>query len=324
MSGGGDTWVIVLAAGEGRRLHCLTTTSVGVAVPKQFCSLYGGRSLLQETLRRAAAIAQPDHVCAVVAEQHRHWWRRALKSLESGNIIVQPRNRGTANGILLPLLHIVRRDPDARIVLLPSDHYVEDEAALAAALHGALHALDTRQNDIVMLGIEPDQVDTELGYIVCGAPDTTGTCSVERFVEKPSAAVAQSLLTVGALWNTFIVVVRAQALLQIYVERFPRVVAGMRNAVEADADRPDDPVAAHRLYRNLADIDFSRHLLEGAEATLRVLPVAACGWSDLGTPKRVAETLGRLPPRSGEPMERNEVLSLATRCAATDAVHVAA
>ncbi len=319
-----DTWVIVLAAGEGSRLHCLTRTSGGVAVPKQFCSLSGGLSLLQETLRRAAAIAQPDHVCAIVAEQHRHWWCDPLRSLDANNIIVQPSNRGTANGVLLPLLHILRRDPDARIVLLPSDHYVDDEAVLTAAMHDALDALDTRPRDIVMLGIKPDRFDGELGYIVPGIPDASGSCAVARFVEKPPAALAQSLMDSCALWNTFIVVACAQALLQLYVERFPQIVAEMKAVVAADADRPDEPVEAHRLYRDLADIDFSRHIVEGVEARLRVLPVAACGWSDLGTPKRLAETLNRLPPRSTEHAQRVGVLSLAARFAASDAIHAAA
>ena len=126
-----NTWVVVLAAGDGRRLHQLTTNESGVPVPKQFCSLNGGPSLLRSALRRAETVASPHRICTVVAEQHRHWWQPALTPAEHANVIVQPRNRGTANGILLPLLHIMRRDPQARVVLLPSDHYVDDEAVLA-------------------------------------------------------------------------------------------------------------------------------------------------------------------------------------------------
>jgi mannose-1-phosphate guanylyltransferase len=104
-----SNWALVLAAGEGSRLRALTTTN-GVAVPKQFCSLQGGPSLLQEALHRAEAVAPRTRICTIVAEQHRRWWQGPLWALPSQNIIVQPENRGTAAGLLLPLLHIEARD----------------------------------------------------------------------------------------------------------------------------------------------------------------------------------------------------------------------
>ena len=164
----GQTWVVVLAGGEGSRLRSLTTTAAGMTVPKQFCSLQGGRSLLQEALARAEAVAAVERVCVVVAQQHRKFWSHALARMPRGNIIVQPENRGTANGILLALLHIMDRDPEARIVLLPSDHYFGDESVLARSLASALEHLRKCRQEIILLGIEPEDVDSELGYIVPG------------------------------------------------------------------------------------------------------------------------------------------------------------
>jgi mannose-1-phosphate guanylyltransferase len=86
---------------------------------------------LGEALQRCDAVAEPDHITVIVASGHRRWWLPLLREMPTANVIVQPSNRGTANGILLPLLHIMARDPDARIVLLPSDHYVRDERVLA-------------------------------------------------------------------------------------------------------------------------------------------------------------------------------------------------
>ncbi len=111
MSGKGETWAIVLAGGEGSRLHCLTTTTLGVAIPKQFCSLQGGRSLLHDALKRAEPVASPERICAAVSQRHRQWWGPGLSALPNANIIVQPRNCGTANGILLPLLYSPPWDP---------------------------------------------------------------------------------------------------------------------------------------------------------------------------------------------------------------------
>jgi mannose-1-phosphate guanylyltransferase len=292
-----NTWVVVLAAGDGRRLHHLTKNESGVPVPKQFCSLSGGQSLLRSALKRAEVIAPQRRICTIVAEQHRCWWEPALSSLTRANVIVQPRNRGTANGILLPLLHIMRRDPAARVVLLPSDHYVEHEDVLAAALRATVRKLGTASSEVMLLGISPDEADPDLGYIVPGARIARNLSTVARFVEKPHGSQAQELIGAGALWNAFIVAAHARTLLNLFDASFPWIVKAMHSAVERDQATPTDPVATADLYKQLADVDFSKQVLEGAEERLRVVPVPSCGWSDLGTPMRLAETLRRLAHR---------------------------
>src|SRR5690242_16689165 len=96
----GQTWAIVLAGGDGTRLRSLTMDEVGQSVPKQYCSLRGGPSLLNEALRRAEMITSLARVCTVVAQQHRRWWAQSLAGLPRDNVIAQPQNRGTANGML--------------------------------------------------------------------------------------------------------------------------------------------------------------------------------------------------------------------------------
>jgi len=303
MSVSGATWVIVLAAGDGRRLHSLTTNAAGMAVPKQFCSLRGGDSLLRDAMKRAEAVARRQHICLIVAEQHRTWWTPALEDVDRSNLIVQPRNCGTANGILLPLLHIVRRDPEARIVLLPSDHHVDNERVLADALRRATRLLQAMSRQILLLGFSPEQADPELGYIVPGDQVGRSLSTVRRFVEKPSTARARRLIKSGALWNSFIMAARAGALLELFQARIPRAVNDLQDAVARDYAHPYDPAATSGCYQQLADVDFSRSVLAGAESMLRVLPVAPCGWSDLGTPTRLAETLQRLPRQRKLPPE---------------------
>ena len=287
-----NTWALVLAAGEGSRLRALTTLPSGIAVPKQFCSLYEGPSLLEEALRRGESVADRSRICAVVAAQHRRWWQGALESLPERNVIVQPQNRGTANGILLPLMHILLRDPSARIVLLPSDHHVLQEGVLTAALKDALQQLDWRSEEMLLLGIQPGEVDPDLGYILPGGADGRGALTVARFVEKPPQAVAGELIRAGGLWNAFIVVTTAGALCDLFRERIPAVVEAMRAAVQRDA-QAFGIAAVTELYPRLPTIDFSHDIVAGRESKLRVLPVRPCGWSDLGTPKRVAEVLDR-------------------------------
>lgn len=288
-----NRWAVILAAGEGSRLRALTTLPSGIAIPKQFCSLYEGPSLLEDALHRGESVADKSRICAVVAEQHRCWWEGALASLPDRNVIVQPQNRGTANGVLLPLMHILLRDPSARIVLLPSDHHVLQEAVLTASLRDALERLDWRSEETLLLGIHPEEVDPDLGYILPGGTDGRGALTVARFIEKPPRAVADELIRAGGLWNAFIVVTTASALLDLFRQRIPQVVEAMRAAVQLDHEQGSSIAAVAELYRRLPITDFSRDIVAGQESRLRVVPVRPCGWSDLGTPKRVAEVLER-------------------------------
>ena len=117
MSRASRTWAVVLAAGEGTRLASLTRDAAGNSVPKQFCSLTGSSALVNDALQRARHIAPPEQVCAIVAQQHSRYWRKALQSLSARNVIVQPQNRGTANGVLLCVLlpqHRSTRAPEHR------------------------------------------------------------------------------------------------------------------------------------------------------------------------------------------------------------------
>jgi len=285
------TWAIVLAAGDGTRLSTLTTDERGDTVPKQFCSLNGGPTLLQKALQRARRIVPRQRVCTVVAQQHARHWRHALLSLPARNVIVQPRNCGTANGVLLGLLRILERDPLARIVFLPADHYVHDEVSFAHSLR--LAATFVTGEGLTLLGIEPDDVDTELGYIVPDDPLDNGIRRVAQFVEKPTAACARDLLARGAVWNSFIFWAHASALLALMRRRLPEIVQQMINALARDLRRDEVTPALEELYAYLPVVDFSRAVMQGAESALRVNTAAACGWTDLGTPRRVAQILRR-------------------------------
>jgi mannose-1-phosphate guanylyltransferase len=287
-----DTWALVLAAGEGSRLHSLTRDERGVAVPKQFCSLQGGPCLLQEALQRAATVAALPRICSVVAEQHRQWWAPILSYLPEQNVISQPQNRGTAFGILLPLLRILERDPDATVVLLPADHYLSDEKIMAGALGRAAALAHSDRSSIFLLGVEPDEPDSELGYILPAARGRDGAAGVLRFIEKPNAARARTLLEEGALWNVFIMAASVRTLLSLFDSRFVPIIAAMRGFEDANLGS---------IYQNLRTVDFSKDVLQGRESMLKVLTVPHCGWTDLGTPERVGRILEGLQDSATPP-----------------------
>jgi mannose-1-phosphate guanylyltransferase len=289
-----STWAVVLAAGEGSRLRDLTTSADGIPIPKQFCSLFGERSLLEDALARAAEIVPADRICTIVAQQHRQWWstNKGVRTLRSRNVFVQPANRGTAIGILYSLLHVLNKDPDARVVFLPSDHYVSLPDKLSLALHAASERVERIPGQIVLLGMEPEEADAELGYILPGAVDPDGGWTVARFIEKPATAHAREIIAQEGLWNTFIFAASARTLLHLFVARFAAVVVDMQlglsrylTASRRDLTRLVD------LYEKMPHLDFSRDILEAQPTPLCVLRVPACGWSDLGTPKRLGQTL---------------------------------
>ncbi len=317
MSHPSTLWAVVLAAGEGTRLRSLTTDATGRSVPKQYCTLDGGPTLLQQALQRARALSGRRRLCAIVAQQHFDWWPAALRSLSLGNIFVQAADHGTANGVLWPLLSILAREPHTNVVFLPSDHFVTDEAMLRAAMRRAVGAIDASPDKLMIVGAEPREIDPGLGYIVPGGsgPDH---CRVVRFVEKPSAETALELVLGGAYWNTFIFAARAQSLLGLMRERAPHVVAAMQAALGGP-----QPSALDTLYASLPDLDFSRDILTGAEQRLQVVPAGECGWTDLGTPRRVADAIGRrgadqLPRGASRSLDHSGPLNLAAAYRRTD------
>src|SRR5882672_3243328 len=117
-------WAIVLAAGEGRRLAPLTRALYGWELPKQFAVLHRGRSLLQTTIDRMVPLVPPERTVVVVGRAHRDLAKIQLAEHRGVEIVAQPRNLDTGPGILLPLTHVLVRDPGASVVILPSDHDV--------------------------------------------------------------------------------------------------------------------------------------------------------------------------------------------------------
>jgi mannose-1-phosphate guanylyltransferase len=285
-------WAIVLAGGSGSRLQDLTAGDGGVPVPKQFCAFGGGPSLLGRALARALALADPERVVVVVADEHRRWWEPEVAGLPRDNVVIQPCNRGTACGLLLPLAHVRLRDEHALVAVLPSDHYVADERVFADALREVTRTDCARDGQLILLGINPDAPDTGYGWIR-PLGSTGGVPSrVVSFVEKPDERLAALLMETGALWNSFTFVVGARTLWALFQRRLPWLVE--RFALAFAAGRGvwwEAPLA--QVYDTLPDLDFARAILERAGEELRVVPVPPCGWTDLGTPERVAACASR-------------------------------
>ena len=307
----GKVWSIVLAGGEGSRLSQISVDPGGRKVPKQYCSVRDGESLLQKALRRARSLAGSERALVVVAADHRRWWSSELAGHPEANVLVQPCNRGTACGVMLPLMQILVRDPEAVAVVLPSDHVVAEESTLLGSIRRAIEHARQEPERLVLLGLRPERLDTGLGWIAPVSRDPAMVRSVARFVEKPSHDVAEQLVRDGALWNSFIFAMRASSLFELIRWALPWL-ARMFTYSLIDEERGTPAERISRLYSRLPSVDFSRAVLQEAGEQMRVLAVPPCGWTDVGTPEgvarcafgetartagaEVAEPRGRTPP----------------------------
>jgi mannose-1-phosphate guanylyltransferase len=269
----------------------MTQDRSGRSTPKQYARLTGPKTLLESTLERAARITVAERVVAIVAAHHKRWWEHQLTAIPPSNVVVQPENRGTAAGILLPLLWIARFDRQAAVVVLPSDHFVSSEATLTRSVNDAIDAVREAGTAIILLGMQPEGPEDGYGWIVpC---DGCEDCPyrVSCFLEKPTPETAATLHRRGAFLNSFIMVGDLQRLLSLFRREAPL----LWRSFEQLARRPDGFTWHERrlaeIYRSVPNLDFSKHVLEAAADTLRVYPVPRCGWTDLGTPERLARHL---------------------------------
>lgn len=290
--GEGRRWAVILAGGDGTRLRPLTRELAGDDRPKQYCRVLGAGTLLDQTRRRVALSVSPLRTLVVVTRHHEPFYREALADLPPHAVVVQPANRGTAAGILYSLLRLEGLTSSDAVALFPSDHHVGDEETFMAHVDAAFDALPLCRDRTILLGIRPDRPEPEYGWIEPGPalrPARSwppAVAAVRRFWEKPAPQVAAALEGRGCLWNSFVMVARIAALLELVRQAVPSLYAtlaptreALHGATEADA------VAL--AYAALVPVDFSREILAAYPERLAVLPVSGTAWSDLGDAARV-------------------------------------
>jgi mannose-1-phosphate guanylyltransferase len=308
-----NIWVVVLAGGDGRRLSALTRNANGICTPKQYCSLNGDHSLLQLALRRALAVTAREHIVPVVTDAHRRWWQSQLLTFRRGGVVVQPGNRGTGLGVLLPLLVIAKCDPEAGVIFFPSDHYVEHEDLLAESLRQATapEALDS--DKITLLGITPNAPDSGFGYLFPAPDSGVGMRPVHQFIEKPDEATAAELFRAGCVWSSGIFAGRIAQIVSLFERHIPGLMLDLTAVVKNWSD-PRIPTAELTfLFNRYPAIDYSRDVLQKCPHDLQFLTVPPCGWNDVGTPARLAHALWSVRPVNSHPTAfAKQVFNLAT------------
>jgi len=278
-------WGVILAGGEGVRLRPLTQLICGDDRPKQFCPLFGGRTLLGQTLQRSEQIIPREQLLVSLTAHQSKWYTREAGLLPSQRV-VQPANKGTAPPILHSLLSLAQLDAQALVAILPCDHYYSDELSFASALECAFQTAAERTDSVVLLGARPDYPEVEYGWIELGQPlghEGSDLFEVRRFQEKPSIDVARRLLEQGSVWNTFVMVGHVQAFLQMVQVALPDLLSMLGSAHMWTGEETH---IEHSLYECIPSVSFSDRVLTAEPDRLVALRLNEVGWSDLGDPGR--------------------------------------
>jgi len=268
---------IILCGGSGTRLWPLSRKSY----PKQFSALTGGQSLFQATAQRLSSegYARPTIITAsdfrfIVTEQ------LSEVGIDPGAILIEPEGHNTAPAVLASALFLAAKDPDALLLVAPSDHVIPDADAFRQAVEAGCQA--AKKGDLVTFGIVPDRPETGYGYLELSENTTEGRpVKLARFIEKPDATKAQDMLASGRfLWNAGIFLFSAKTIIEAFEARAADLIVPVQNAVAAA--KPDlgflrlDPDA----WRAAENISIDYAVMERAD-NLTVVPFSA-GWSDLG------------------------------------------
>lgn len=315
-----QVWAVVLAGGDGARLRPLTRLISGGDRPKQFCRLYGGRTLLAQTRSRLAPAIPPEQTLFTLVGAHEKFYAAELADVKPSRMVVQPSNKGTTAAIIYSLLRVTNLAGDPIVGFFPTDHHYSEERRFAASVRLAVKVVRDSPATIILLGARAEHAEVDFGWIEPGTalecPFTKSLLRVNQFWEKPPLYVAQILRARGCLWNTFVMIGRASAFLEILKTAVPQVlrvfgVDGHCSGAELSQAHGD------AVYAALTPGDFSRQVLSVSKERLAVLRLKDVGWSDLGTPERVMFAMARSGLRSDwqGAVEHENIEDLATTSA---------
>ena len=278
-------YAVIMAGGAGTRFWPASRADT----PKQLLPLGGDphESLLAATVRRLSPLIEPRHVFIATGARLQAATARAVPAVPRAQILAEPTPRNTAPCIGWATATIARADPEAIIAVLPSDHFITDEAGfrgtVAAALEGA------RAGYLTTIGVVPTRAETGYGYIELGkevAPQPAHLSamklsSVARFVEKPNAALAEEYVRGKKhLWNAGMFFFKASAMLSAIDEHLPELGAGLKKLDRA-AEKGNEAAELAALFPSFPSISIDNGVME--KASRLAVVQGDFGWNDVGS-----------------------------------------
>lgn len=266
-------YVLILAGGEGKRLWPISR----IKSPKQFHPLINQNSMLENTINRILPLVPKEHIYISTNKSQLKLLKKAIKGGDF-NIIGEPEVKNTAPAIGLATKIIFEKDKEAKIAVLPSDHYIKKEEKFRELLELAYKEAEKEQ--IVILGIKPERPETGYGYIKLKnqKPKAKMIYEVEKFVEKPDLETAKKYLASGLyLWNAGMFIYKASYMLDEFKKHLPNTYKNL----------------SYKDYHKTDDISIDYGIIEKTKS-LVVIP-ADIGWSDIGSWASLYQVLAKKP-----------------------------
>jgi len=278
-SPGEQVHVVVLAGGAGTRFWPASRA----ARPKQVLPLCGPEPMITATVRRILPLVGTlDRVWIATGAALAEVTREAIAGVRADRLLLEPAPRNTAPCIAWAAATVARIDPQAVVVVLPSDHHIADETAFLAVLERAVAS--ARRGVITTIGIRPTRPETGFGYILVGeeeGPSLPGVHRGVRFVEKPDLKTAEAMLQGGAhVWNAGMFVFRACDMKSAIAQHAP-VIAEALDAFDRAAAAGDESPELERRFGTLPSVSIDVGVMEKLER-FAVVP-GEFGWSDVGS-----------------------------------------
>jgi mannose-1-phosphate guanylyltransferase len=273
-------YAVIMAGGVGSRFWPVSTYKY----PKQFQDMMGvGETLIQLTYNRLSTLVHPDNIVILTNKAYKEIVMEQLPKVKEDQVVLEPAMRNTAPSILLAAMKIQKMNPEAVMLVAPSDHWIQDKEAFISDVFAAFKAAE-KKDILVTLGIKPTFPNTGYGYIKFREGNFEGESNlqkVEKFTEKPSLKIARAYLEEGNyLWNSGIFIWRVAYITNTFSEYSGEMFQLFNKGIDK-LNEPEEEVFLSEEYPKAQNISIDYAILEKSDKVF-VLP-ASFDWDDLGT-----------------------------------------
>jgi len=250
--------------------------------------------MLQHTLARADLLSSRDRQITVIRRTHLCDAQPQFAGRSLDTVILQPENCDTGAGIFLPLTYVRARDPNATVVIHPSDHFIYPEKKFVEILRSLVQVAEHYPHQLALLGVPPESAEPDYGWIIPGEDfGWVGGRKIKRvhsFVEKPSPEQARKALNSGGVWNAFVFAASVETLWGMGLRCFPEMMP-LFERLGGAIGTPGESEILNGIYRIMPVHNFSTGLITRVVDQASLIELDGVFWSDWGRPERIGETL---------------------------------